>query len=213
MAGRSRREIIEEWILSELLSGEEILWADQPSTRRLFTLGDLLRVPFTLMWAGFALFWNIMVWSMDAPIFFRLWGLPFLLVGVYITFGRFFYLHWRKVRTYYVVTDRRLLIFNFGPRRNLDAFALHDLSTLRKRTGRNGVGSIIFGQAQGRYNNSIDMSNTGMESFGYTVPGFYDIAYVNEVYTLINELRYGKKNSFIEDDEPLYLPKAKRKRA
>lgn len=211
MAGRrSRREIIEEWILSELLSGEEILWADQPSNKRLFTAGDVLLVPITLLWGGFALFWNVAVWSGSAPVLFRLWGLPFLIMGTYISIGRFFYKRWRNARTYYAVTDRRLLIFHYGLRRDSEAYAIHDLSRLRKNAGRDGIGNIIFGEAHGRYNNSIDMSNTGMESFGHTIPGFYDIAYVNEVYTLINELRYGRENPYVEDETSLYLPKAKR---
>jgi hypothetical protein len=67
--------------VDDLAADEQLLWLDQPDAGKWFTQGDLLFVPFSLLWGGFALFWNAMVWLSNAPIFFRLWGLPFLLIG------------------------------------------------------------------------------------------------------------------------------------
>jgi len=42
--------------------------------------------------------------STGAPPFFLLWGIPFLIVGAYITVGCFFYDAWQRGRTAYGVT-------------------------------------------------------------------------------------------------------------
>ena len=67
-----------------------MLWAGRPDSGVLFGRGDLLLVPFTVLWGGFAVFWNVMAWRGHAPVFFRLWGIPFLLAGLYVIVGRFF---------------------------------------------------------------------------------------------------------------------------
>jgi len=50
---------------------------------------DALLIPFSLMWADSRSFGS----QRDCrrcPFFFMLWGIPFVLVGFYLIFGRFF---------------------------------------------------------------------------------------------------------------------------
>ena len=93
-----------------LSRGERLLWSGAPRQGIAFRQSDLFQIPFTLLWGGFALFWNVAVWAGDGPIFFRLWGLPFLLVGVYMVVGRFWLDARRRARTSYGVTTERVLI-------------------------------------------------------------------------------------------------------
>ena len=81
-----------------LLADERLQWTGQPRQGLVFTRRDIGLVPFSLMFAGFALFWNYSVWMISdwgsegrPGIFFRLWGLPFLLAGLYVVVGRFFH--------------------------------------------------------------------------------------------------------------------------
>jgi hypothetical protein len=181
----------------ELAEGENILWLGQPDTSKLFATQDVFYIPFTLLWGGFALFWNVSVWASNSPFFFRLWGLPFLLVGFYIIIGRFFYKWWRKRNTYYAVTNRRLLIQTTGIRYNLQSFSLNGLPQLTKSVSRDGTGTIIFGNAPVRSGGrgfQMNVSNSGMEFFGYSLSGFYDIPDANDVYALINDLRFGSSD-------------------
>ena len=91
--------------------GETLLWEGRPS-RRLFILtrADIFLIPFSLFWGGFALFWNLAAWGMGAPFFFRLFGMPFLLIGAYIMVGRFFIDQHIRKHTVYALTTKRAFI-------------------------------------------------------------------------------------------------------
>ncbi len=69
-------------------------------------------MPFTLFWAGFTVLWNVMVWRGHAPVFFRIWGIPFLLAGVYAVIGRFFLNRKRKQRLEYALMAARAVILD-----------------------------------------------------------------------------------------------------
>ena len=76
----------------DLGQGERILWAGQPDPNKLFGTADVFLVPFSPMWGGFAIFWEASVLglttgSRGAPLFFVLWGVPFVLVGQYFIWG------------------------------------------------------------------------------------------------------------------------------
>src|SRR4051812_39549289 len=89
----------------ELQVGEKLLWSGRPRTGIRFETGDLVAVPFSLMWFGFAIFWESMAFTGHAPTFFLLWGIPFLAIGAYMLAGRFVFDAWRRGRTIYAVTD------------------------------------------------------------------------------------------------------------
>jgi len=133
---------------SQLLEGEHLLWAGRPPGGFLLRPADALMIPFSLFWCGFAIFWEYSVIHEGAPFFFGLWGIPFVLVGLYIVVGRFFFDAWQRQRTRYGITDKRVLIVTGSKLTSLHLRSLSEVS-LSKRS--NGRGTIILGASRGAF--------------------------------------------------------------
>jgi len=122
--------------------GEVQLWAGTPRQGIVLRPSDAFMIPFSLLWGGFAIFWEASVLRTPAPGFFALFGVPFVLAGLYITGGRFFADAWRRSRTGYVLTSERVVI-RIGPTvKSLQLPTLTDV-TLTERGDNSGT--ITFG--------------------------------------------------------------------
>lgn len=80
---------MEDIVKPRLLDGERIAWEGQPYFGLILRPIELFLIPFSLLWGGFALFWNASVWTTNADLSFKLFGIPFFVAGIYITVGRF----------------------------------------------------------------------------------------------------------------------------
>jgi len=130
--------------------GERQLWAGYPRQGIVLRASDAGVIPFTCMWAGFAVYWELTVVRLHAPFFLPLWGVPFLLVGVYIVVGRFFVDAWRRARTVYAVTSERVIIARGGPASRVISLPLATLSDVTLNERSDGSGTITFGPAIAR---------------------------------------------------------------
>ena len=128
-----------------LLYGDErVLWEGAPPTGLRFQARDVFVVPFTLLWAGFAIFWNALAWIQGENWFFRLWGLPFLLIGVYIPVGRFVHEAWVRNRLRYRVTDRRVIVERIGWHGDIRSLAIDWLPLIAMTERVDGSGDLRF---------------------------------------------------------------------
>ncbi|MFL6858499.1 MAG: hypothetical protein ACJ8EB_11415 [Allosphingosinicella sp.] len=128
-----------------LLPGERLLWVGRPKGGIAFRSTDLYLVPLSFLWAGFALFWNLSVWSMPAPEpFFELWGLPFLAMGAYFVAGRFVHEAWLRAHLLYAVTSRRVIVVRMPPWQRLKSLEIGYLPVLDYEEHRDGRGTLIF---------------------------------------------------------------------
>jgi hypothetical protein len=193
----------------ELLAGESIFWADQPNPRVIFHKEDLGLIPFSLLWGGFAIFWEAGVagfWgtshNVSTPsIFMMMWGVPFILIGQYLIWGRFVYDAWLKRRTHYAVTNRRVIVLQNGYRRKVVSAYLDSLPAVSKDGPDGSPGTLSFTPASGMLSNffaggSAGSSRGGNRSFqawnSMSVgdsPVFRDIDDLDAVYRLVCDLR------------------------
>jgi hypothetical protein len=82
----------EQMLSGELARDERLLWSGRPRQGLQLRPADWYLVPFSLMWGGFALFWEYVVISeaKGAPTILALWGIPFVVIGLYLMIGRLF---------------------------------------------------------------------------------------------------------------------------
>ena len=170
-----------------LFGGERVLWSGQPKQGLVLSARDTLLIPFGLMWGGFAVFWNAGVWgtfdgSEAAPLFFRLWGLPFLVIGLYLIIGRFFHDARIRKNLYYAVTDQRIFVLRKSKMTSLD---IHRLPRLELSEHSNRTGTLTFEGA------NFAPWGSGMNGFSWWVPSlgaaaqFFRIENPRRVYELI----------------------------
>jgi len=165
-----------------LVTGEHLLWTGRPRTGIVFRVVDWVLIPFSLIWTAFAVSWNWAVWSTGAPLAFKLFGLPFLLAGLYFVAGRFVLDAWARATTSYAVTNHRVLI---SERKggNLRSLEIGSLPSLELNERKDGSGTIRFGPLAGLAMWGYLMWRPSLDS----TPSFFRIPDARSVYTLIRD--------------------------
>ena len=135
----------EQIVLAELDAGERLLWAGRPSGGIVFRRADAFMVPFSVMWAGFAVVFEVTAYRQGGLNFMALWGIPFVLIGAYLVIGRFIWDAWRRAQTFYGVTNQRVIIVSSLMSKKVKSLNLRTLSDLSLDEKRTAKGSISFG--------------------------------------------------------------------
>ena len=132
-------------IQSELQPDERLLWSGQPIRGVRLSAADAFLIPFSILWGGFAIFWESVVIAQGRPLFFALWGIPFVVIGLYLMFGRFWFDAAQRARTFYALTDRRIIIVSGVFSHSTRSLNLRTLSDITLTKKQNGSGTISFG--------------------------------------------------------------------
>jgi hypothetical protein len=164
-----------------LFPDEKIVWRGVPSKRLILRPIDVFLIPFSLFWAGFAIFWNTGVWASDAPLEFQLFGIPFIIMGLYVTIGRFLLDIFIRSKTNYMVSNRRVLIFKNVFSSSCISLDIYRLPGLELNQSKNGHGTIRFGPASSIFGNGFDIWSPSLDR----TPQFLEIDKVQSVYELI----------------------------
>ena len=137
---------INEEVQREFSPSEKPLWWGQPRQGVVVRGSDAFTIPFSLLWCGFAVFWEASALrAPNTPAFFVLWGIPFVLIGVYFVVGRFFVEARQRANTYYAVTSERVIIVSGLFARKVKSLSLRTLTDLSLSEARSGEGTITFG--------------------------------------------------------------------
>ena len=120
-----------------------------------------------------------------------IWGVPFVVIGQYMIWGRFLFDAWLKRRTYYAVTNRRILVLQEGWKRKAISVNLGAIPSM-EREGT-GVGTMWFGPKlplmAGRGQRVRNSSRFWIDD----VPVFADVDDVDAVHRLVLELTEAAK--------------------
>jgi hypothetical protein len=166
--------------------GENILWIGQPQQGLMLRASDGFTIPFSLLWCGFAIFWEFMALEHGAPGFFDAWGIPFVLIGLYMVFGRFFFDAFQRARTNYAVTDQRVLIATQGFTTSVRTLAIEGLTDINVSLKPNGRGTLKFGRDVSPYGS---FAFRGWPGAGSMAPAFEGIDNAIDVLHIIRDAR------------------------
>jgi hypothetical protein len=150
--GAAMSDFLASSIERELQRDERLLWKGRPRGGIRLRSSDAYLIPFSLLWGGFAIFWEFSalftVPKKDPTVWvFPLFGVPFVLVGLYLVFGRFFVDARMRARTEYGLTNRRAIIVSglFSTTvKSIDLRSTPEI-TLTEKADRSGT--ITFGSA------------------------------------------------------------------
>jgi len=179
---------IQNELRAELGNNEVLLWTGRPPVGIHFILSDLFLIPVSLLWFGFVIVWELIVLVKGAPFFFLMWGLPFLLMGFYISIGRFFVDSYKRRNTIYAITHDRILIKTGFFSRKVKSLNIKKLSNITFKIKKNGSGTIVFGRENGRY---IRLQGADWPGRKQT-PRFESIPDVKKAYDIIIENQRNK---------------------
>jgi hypothetical protein len=163
--------------------GERVIWSGRPAQGLRLRGSDAYFIPFSLFWCGFICFWEWGVIHTNAPVFMSLWGIPFILMGIYLLIGRFFVDAMLRRSTLYAVTNDRILIISGLWSREIKSLKLKTLDEVAVSAGASGAGTISFGRSVMPYRTGALPGWPG--SGRYLPPMFEMIPDVAAVATLI----------------------------
>ena len=171
---------------SELVYEEVILWQGKPSTTALISKRDMIIIPLAIIWSTIAIYWEYMAIQTDAPFVFKLWGIPFIFIGIYLLIGRFLVTYDKRKNTIYVLTNRRAFIVI---KNAITSTRYERMEKIYKMVRADGSGSIIF--------KSLENPMLPFLRFAFLFKeedsnGFMEIAHVETVYELMMEQKHGR---------------------
>jgi hypothetical protein len=180
--------------------GENLLWSGQPKQGVRLQASDWFAIPFSIFWCGFVFVWEAMalgigfgVHAQNAPRgaawlawIFPLWGVPFVVIGVYMLVGRFFVDAMRRTKTWYGITNRRLIIYKALFTSNVTSYDFETLTNLQLIERKDNSGDIVFGTPV--VNDNLANSFGQRRRYAAT-PGFYLLPSARQIYNQIREVQ------------------------
>jgi hypothetical protein len=154
-----------------LAPDEDVLWYGQPKASALFDANDIFLIPFSILWGGFALFWE---GSVIAALLrgetksgnggdlleFAVFSVIPILVGLYLVIGRFLGKRWLRHRTHYIVTNQRTIILVAIKGGRILSLDLEQLTSIGKSVRKDGAGTIRLSK-RSLWTNQHDNSGRG----------------------------------------------------
>ena len=183
------RDLVEQ----ELEPDEKLLWIGQPIPAFFVGIVSVLPLLMGFPSTAFSIFWIYSAIGMGAPLFFALFGIPFVLVGLSMLCSPLFTR--RKLKnTIYAVTDKRAIILvKFFITAKISVWPV-DMGALQCKEKSDGSGHILF-SAYGFTNEKAP----GM----FPVSGFFNIPDVREMEQLLKTLAAQTTQETEEEPEPI----------
>ncbi len=143
-----------------LQEDETLIWNGDPQQGFIFRRSEILFTPLAILlfvlaaaWEFYAVstlatalqFNDLPLWIPVVLIFMTCTAFPFVLLGLFLLVGRFFYDRQRRMRTHYALTNRRVIILSgLFKKQRACSVELQNIEKLSLHVHRNHTGSIRF---------------------------------------------------------------------
>lgn len=181
-AGRNEKSRWEDYFDS----GERLLWQGAPGRGIRFSLGGLILSVFGLFFLSFSMVWVGMALQMSTgsamDYLFPMFGMPFVLVGLWLVVGHWFFDAYKRKNTRYALTTKRALIARTLFGRRMESYEISATSPLTLVEGKSDT--VNFAEKTVRGKNGTSQ-----------VPiGFRFISDGRQVYNMLEEIKRGEKS-------------------
>ena len=167
----------------DLAPGEQIVWKGQPTQGFRLAPQDAFAVPFAAFWLLIVTVIFVLTFTSETkdinPLAYVIMPV-FLMVGLYMLFGRFFVDRAARRRIHYYLTNQRAVIEGGLFRSNRRSVSLAAAPEIRFRGRRDGRGTVQFGSAS--MFGMMPPSWPGASQ--YLPPAFNDIEDAERIYNL-----------------------------
>lgn len=184
---------IQSKINQELKRGEVVKWAGQPNLEKFLgkaMAGRFLIWLFFIPWTVFSVFWIAGAAGFKIPdfsqpsfeLFFPLFGVPFLLIGIFGLASPFFlpfFLKKKAASMVYLITNLRAVIIQGTKTTTYKSYYPKQLTNLERTENPDGSGTIIFVKDDGE---------TNIQNKKFKGEGFWAIENVKKVASLLEDL-------------------------
>ncbi len=161
-----------------MASDEYVMWQGKPEKGHLLTPEDVFIIPFSIFWCGTAFsFLAVAIAELVLPFFAV--ALFFSVIGAYISVGRFIHKAYRRNRTRYVVTNKK--VFSCYKDR-VSVLNRHSIAEMHLKTYKDGKGNIVFED-----NIPFIKKNSGILDFMDEKVSLQNIQDVYSVYKILIE--------------------------
>lgn len=135
------------WDLQQaLVRNEKLVWSGRPPATIFLRREDALLIPFSIIWVAFWVFWEVSVIREGKSVFLMLWCIPFIVIGLFLTVGRFLLDRRARRSTVYGLTTQRLIVIGGMLWRSVHSYSLHNLPRFSLTMHRDGTGTIEIEQ-------------------------------------------------------------------
>lgn len=176
---------------SHLSHEEYVLWHGRPKQGLCLRASDAMFIPFTMLCAAIA--WGNFFEDAASPLVW-LPVVPMAFACTYMILGRFIIDRIARARTFYAVTQRRVLIVNGVTHRTISSLLLHSLAAMTYAQRRDGSGTVTLGRAPLFYD--LMRLQYALFSPGECVPQLEGIDNAHDVFKLIRKAQRGELREF-----------------
>ena len=110
-------------------------------------------------------------------------------------FGRFLFKRWKKQKSYYVITNKRIIALTKICGIHIHNINIKDISDINKIVRSDGIGTLSFtNKYSSAFIHNRWYANTGIDLCHFLSPlSFFDIKEANKVYKLIMDVKKNQR--------------------